>query len=61
MDWLFILGLKEGLVEYATVCVKTWFILNIIAGYSHNGMKFWGNLKITPYTKSIHKIKLPKN
>ena len=61
VDWLLILGLKEGLVECATVFVKTWVILNIIAGYSHNGMKLWGNLKITPYMKSIHKINLPKN
>ena len=23
MDWLFALGLKEGLVEFATVCIKS--------------------------------------
>ena len=27
MDWLLVLGLKEGMVECATVCVKNWVIL----------------------------------
>ena len=27
MGWLFVLGLKEGLVECVTVCVKSWIIL----------------------------------
>jgi hypothetical protein len=27
MDWLLVLGLKEGLVECATLCVKSWVIL----------------------------------
>ena len=27
IDWLLVLGLKEGLVECATLCVKSWVIL----------------------------------
>ena len=27
MDWLLVLGLKEGLVECATLCIKSWVIL----------------------------------
>jgi hypothetical protein len=27
MDWLFVLGLEEGLVECATLCIKSWVIL----------------------------------
>ena len=27
VGWLLVLGLKEGLVECATVCVKSWVIL----------------------------------
>ena len=27
MGWLLVLGLKEGLVECATVCIKSWVIL----------------------------------
>ena len=27
MGWLLVLGLKEGMVECATVCVKSWVIL----------------------------------
>ena len=27
MDWLLVLGLEEGLVECATLCVKSWVIL----------------------------------
>jgi hypothetical protein len=28
VGWLLVLGLKEGLVECATVCVKSWVILS---------------------------------
>ena len=27
MDWLLVLGLEDGLVECATLCIKTWVIL----------------------------------
>ena len=27
MEWLLLLGLMEGLVEWATVCIKNEFIL----------------------------------
>ena len=27
MDWLLVLGLEEGLVECATLCIKSWVIL----------------------------------
>ena len=27
MDWLLVLGLEKGLVECATLCVKSWVIL----------------------------------
>ena len=30
MDWVLVLGLKEGLVESATLCVKTWVILQLM-------------------------------
>ena len=30
MDWLLVLGLEEGLVECATLCVKSWVILTFI-------------------------------
>ena len=29
VGWLLFLGLKEGLVECATVCVKSWVTLNV--------------------------------
>ena len=35
MDWWLILGLKEGLVEFATVCVKTWVILRYLVVLVH--------------------------
>ena len=31
MDWLLVLGLEEGLVECATLCVKSWVILTVLA------------------------------
>ena len=36
MDWLLVLGLEEGLVECATLCIKSWVILRI-----HEWV--WGN------------------
>ena len=33
VGWLLVLGLKEGLVECATVCVKSWVILTYINEY----------------------------
>ena len=30
MGWLLVLGLKEGLVECVTVCVKSWVILRFM-------------------------------
>ena len=28
MDWVLVLGLEEGLVECATLCVKSWVMLS---------------------------------
>ena len=33
MGWLLVLGLKEGLVECATVCIKSWVILPSMSLY----------------------------
>ena len=33
MDWLLVLGLEEGLVECATLCLKSWVILTILYIY----------------------------
>ena len=30
VGWLLVLGLKEGLVECATVCLKSWVILMFV-------------------------------
>ena len=43
MDWLLVLGLEEGLVECATLCVKSWVIL-------------WGSLHISHLSKSISRL-----
>ena len=32
-DWLLVLGLEEGLVECATLCVKSWVILCYVFQY----------------------------
>ena len=31
MDWLLVWGLKEGLVEFATLCIKSWVILLFVS------------------------------
>ena len=39
MGWLLVLGLKECLVECATVCVKSWVILKY--GQAKGRWKYW--------------------
>ena len=31
MGWLLVLGLKEGLVKCATVCIKSWVVLTTLS------------------------------
>ena len=41
MDWLLVLGLKEGLLECATVCVKIEVILKIMSLYQTIVIVLW--------------------
>ena len=38
MDWLMVWGLKEGLVECATLCVKSWVTLTYWSADSDPGL-----------------------
>ena len=37
VGWLLVLGLKEGLVECATVCVKSWVTLALVHRLNETG------------------------
>ena len=59
VGWLLVLGLKEGLVEYATVCAKSWLILkevpNIYFGPSNTIGDF---MPLTTYSSPANNRKV---
>ena len=52
--WLLVLGLKEGLVECATVCVKSVVILNCCPCNWDNFQVWLGEKDVCLTTKSVH-------
>ena len=59
MGWLLVLGLKEGLVECATVCVKSWVILNYLWPLINKGFYCNVNTKIWPEIPAVPRQSLP--
>ena len=55
MGWLFVLGLEEGLVECATLCIKSWVILLYI--YLQSGKcvpAHWSSTFVCNKRRSLH-------
>ena len=46
VGWLLVLGLKEGLVGCATVCVKSWVILKLVCAHCRYMKEFRKTIKV---------------
>ena len=53
MDWLLVLGLEKGLVEFATVCLKSWVILISVSNIVEFPGAGFGRLRTFNYELNV--------